>query len=120
MLQNIDYFKGITNKYYELKELFSLVIGRQSEDRYNSAIADSLLGELENIDLDDVHAFFLQNKFVTELIKLKYDLNFLYQQPVILLLYYMAEKTPNKLKILWPLTPEEIDPVFVDLSIKDY
>ncbi|MEN6623878.1 MAG: hypothetical protein ABFD50_20325 [Smithella sp.] len=118
MQNNIDYFKGITNKYYELKDLFSIVVERQSEDRYNSAILDSLIGELEAVDINDVNAFFLQNKFVTELIKLKYDLNYIYRQPLILLLYYMADKMPNKLKILWPYTPEEIGPVFVDLSLK--
>jgi hypothetical protein len=118
MFQNVDYIKDITSKYYELKNLFSVVVGRQSEDRYNSAILDSILEELETINIDDVNAFFLQNKFITELIKMKYDLDFIYRQPLILLLYYMADKTPNKLKILWPYTPEQIDPVFVDLSLK--
>lgn len=112
---NVDYFKGITNKYYDLKKLFSAVIERESDDLYNSAVSDSLLGELENININDVNTFFLQNKFIAELIKLKYDLNFIYRQPLVLLLYYMAEKTPNKLKILWPFTPEEI---YLDLSMK--
>lgn len=62
-----------------------------------------------------LHEFMQTCSVVPSLIKSKRDRKLLFRSPSILLTYYMVQNHPEQTKELWPLTPEDIEPIYTDL-----
>jgi len=123
-------------------DFFETVIGQLNEASVaeKSALDDlcsvysQSIGEpafLTKTDVLIVHAFkaqlpenfgaklreFIQSySVVSSLIKSKRDRKLLFRSPSILLTYYMVQNHPEQTKELWPLTPEDIEPIYTDLG----
>jgi putative GTP pyrophosphokinase len=53
---------------------------------------------------------------LTEQIRQKAQGKLLFRQPAILLVYLLAAEQPHATKGTWPLTPDELRPIYVDLG----
>lgn len=80
-------------------------------------IIDAYADELKTVDLREVPEFIDANSFIKTKIKEKYDAELLFRQPVVLLLYYLAQNRKHVTRDRWPFTEAEIEPVFTDLGI---
>lgn len=59
---------------------------------------------------------FLTSPFIAAQIKKRFDTQYIFRQPWIILAYLMVSEAPNTTAEKWPLTPEEIRPVYTDLG----
>jgi putative GTP pyrophosphokinase len=64
-----------------------------------------------------VSKFLDVKSFVSESVRTKAKAKLLYRQPSILLVYLLASERPADTKARWPLTPDELRPVYVDLGL---
>jgi putative GTP pyrophosphokinase len=60
--------------------------------------------------------FLKANSSVTSMIKSKQDRKVLFRSPSILLTYFMVHQHPELTKEIWPLTHEDIQPIYTDLG----
>jgi putative GTP pyrophosphokinase len=79
------------------------------------ALAGANLGER-------TEALLAEKPFVAERIRARSTSNRLFRQPAILLAYLGAYESPASLKTRWPLTEEDLRPVFIDAgrNLDDY
>jgi putative GTP pyrophosphokinase len=85
--------------------------------RSNAFILDALQPEWENVDFEHIRAF--AGEYRQQIIRWIQDrstANFLYRQPIILLVYFLAQYQQINLARDWPLTPEELTPVYTDMG----
>lgn len=54
--------------------------------------------------------------YVAERVRERGVSKLLYRQPSILLVYLLSHERPAQTKIAWPLTPEELRPIYVDIG----
>jgi ppGpp synthetase/RelA/SpoT-type nucleotidyltranferase len=83
----------------------------------NMFIIDAYSEVLDADITSKVSQFFEERKELAELIQKRARSNVLFQQPAILLVYYLVTKRKSKTKTLWPLLPEELHPIYTDLGI---
>ena len=101
--------------YYCLNnELMKLIDFNNYDEKLNKSIYDQLEDMIKKyIDISVVREFikpFLDN------IKENQDL-IIYQQPIIIILYYLAKEHSKELEEKWDLTLDILQPVFDDLGI---
>ncbi len=60
--------------------------------------------------------FIKTNGFLCEIVKTGKAKSLLYQQPIICLLYYLISIEKELTRELWPLTPDELAPLYTDLG----
>lgn len=77
-------------------------------DAYEDVLGDDIV--------DRVSAFLNEKAFVPEQIAARATQKLLYRQPAILLVYLRVNEAPAATKSKWPLTDEELKPIFVDLG----
>lgn len=100
----------------ELISLYESVTEPDYEKRLNLFIIDAYTEMLGTISLSDIKNYFEDNPFLKDKIKERYELSLLYRQPVVILLYYLISKETYKTKNMWPLTDNELRPLFTDLG----
>jgi putative GTP pyrophosphokinase len=101
----------------ELTNIYSSEIREpQYQKRLNTFILDSYKDLLSNNITDNIKTFIGQHPKIKELILNKYDQNLIYRQPIILLLYYMITNQRHNVIRHWPLTEDELNPLFIDLG----
>lgn len=61
-----------------------------------------------------VDAFVQKKAYVADAIKRRMESNVLYKQPVVLLVMMLVTEGPNGAREAWPLTPDELRPIFED------
>jgi putative GTP pyrophosphokinase len=81
----------------------------------NTYMLDQLSDLWEGIDWSDVHHFASQQP-VGRWVRDRYDDDFLYRQPLIMLIYYLAETAKINLWQRWPWLEDELTPVLDDLG----
>lgn len=98
-----DHYQRITQRVPVIGKLTSLIL-----DAYREKLAD---------DLDARLAELLQEKpYLGERIKERARKNAIYRQPVIVLMQLFASKEPNATAERWPLTPDELRPIYEDVG----
>ncbi|MGE5458107.1 MAG: (p)ppGpp synthetase, partial [Methanococcaceae archaeon] len=85
--------------------------------KMNYLILDAYRDLLKEIAVSDIDSFLTRNSFLHEVIKSKTTISLLYRQPIILFLYFLIKMRRNVCKNNWPLTDEELRPLFTDLGI---
>ena len=65
----------------------------------------------------DVATYLNGHDFVAKFVADRADTRLLYRQPSILLVYLLAAQSAADLKARWPLTDDELRPIFADLGL---
>lgn len=102
-----------------LNKMYTERIGHTNyEPRLNNYLFTKLRDIIKNDDLAKLTQYFLrEEKNLADIIRRNYEKNLLYRQPIILLVYYLIAKKKNRLKRIWPYTPDELSPFFVDIGV---
>jgi len=82
----------------------------------NLLVLDALREKITGDLLEKVREFLRLKTFVGQRIAEKAEYQHIFKQPVILLAYYLVFENPGEAKNVWPLTPDELRPVFDDLG----
>lgn len=113
-----------SNKFLQnLGEIYGNLINSsymsEYEDKFNSFMFDAYEHEIENLEPQLIQEFLEKedNSYIPGLIKDRYHEGFLYRQPIILLFFYLISKGREKFRDQWPLTENELTPLFSDLGL---
>lgn len=99
-----------------LRELYDNIVTADYEEKLNTLILDAF----RDVISDDVFAEvneIASETMIRDIIKRKYESSLLYRQPIILLIYYLILEKRQLCKLSWPLTDNELQPLFSDLGI---
>lgn len=98
-----DQYSAVTGLAPYVGKLTSLVL-----DAYRECLTEDLASRLEK---------FIENKgYAGDAIRRRVENNIFYKQPVVLLVMMLAHETANATQASWPLTPDELRPVFEDIG----
>lgn len=124
-----DYFEQVSRQVGEmikggqalserLSKVYRVRVGLEPElSRTEGLILEAYENDV-NEDLEASLLAFLEEKsFVADRVSAKAKTKLLYRQPSILLVYMLAAKAPAATKDKWPLTPNELKPVYVDIGL---
>lgn len=100
-----------------MTELYKHFVGKTPlVDKTNALVLSAFRSEL-GLDLrDQINNLLIKYQFIIERIAERYDSQYTFRQPWILLAYYLVSVKPNMVREQWPLTLQEIEPVFTDLG----
>lgn len=70
----------------------------------------------KKITSDVLIEFIKKNEYLIEKIKKGKAKSLLYQQPIICLIYYLIHNEKELTRELWPLTPDELAPLYADIG----
>lgn len=85
-------------------------------DKTNALVLSAFRSEL-GVGLEDQLTTLLRKyPFISERIAQRFDDKYIFRQPWVLLVYYLVSEKPYFLKEKWPLTLQEIEPIFIDLG----
>lgn len=110
---NDSFFQDFMRK---LDEMYSTFTEPEYDKQFSMYIFDAYSETLNSIDIDDIESFVNKNAFIKDIILKKYERSLLYRQPIILLLYYLISSKRKKASELWPLTDNELAPLYADLG----
>jgi ppGpp synthetase/RelA/SpoT-type nucleotidyltranferase len=100
----------------ELSYLYREKVGLSAEiSKAESLLVDAYGSDDPNL-IADVKAFLDEKSYVAERIAERSKTKLLFRQPSILLVYHAASRTPRKAAEAWPLTANELAPVYSDLG----
>jgi hypothetical protein len=111
--------RRIDDAIAKLSSAYARIVGvtPETDPLANRFILDALQEMWRDGDLDDLERYVddqlpVLSRWVAE----KAPISFLFRQPTIILLYYLASKARIDLRRQWPLTDRELDPVYADLG----
>lgn len=84
--------------------------------RVNTLILDAFVDKLVPQFGHDLSGFLSGKPYVLTLIAEHAPHQLLFRQPAVLLLYYLASVWPRDTKRRWPLTPDELRPIYDDIG----
>jgi putative GTP pyrophosphokinase len=112
---------GILEELMKIYEEFTSSSVRASyEKKLNSFLLDALSDVLADLQISDIKKFLFEdenNSFLKNIILDRQNSLLIYKQPVVILLYYLISKKRFKLRKVWPLSDDEIRPLFTDMGI---
>ena len=124
-----DYFEDVTRRVEEVtaperaltEALASVYRERVGANSQASRLEGLLLDALESPDVEsirtEVESMLDNNSYLASQIGRRARSKLLFRQPSILLVYGLANKHGTELKQRWPLTEDELRPVFTDLGL---
>ncbi len=99
-----------------LREIYEAGVGRPAQpSRVEGLLLDALLPEQSYAE--SLSQFLSERRYVFERVNEHASMKLLFRQPSILLVYFLAATTPANLVRKWPLTRDELTPVFTDLGL---
>ena len=123
-----DFFESVTRDLRDasapargnwevLQAAYVAATSRSGESQASNYLILDAFGSLIPADFRAIlDAFLAQNGFVTDIIKERAPRQHLFRQPAILLAYWVVHQSPNRAKEMWPLTADELRPIFGDLG----
>ncbi|WP_448206441.1 GTP pyrophosphokinase [Azospirillum sp. sgz302134] len=100
-----------------LNQKYATAVGRAPEaSRANTLLLDAMASELPADLSAALDSFLDKNPFVKEKIAARANDRALYRQPAILLVYLLAQESPHTTQEIWPLTMDELEPIYTDLG----
>lgn len=100
----------------KLNNLYETITIPDTEEKLNIFILDSLQEIISDIEFSKIEKYIEDRPDIKSIITRKYNDLLIYRQPVIVLLYYLIQKQRYKLNQSWPLTQNELRPLFIDLG----
>ncbi|MGB7399046.1 GTP pyrophosphokinase [Castellaniella sp.] len=82
----------------------------------NSFVIDALIELLPPGFQQEIDAFYAEKSYIFSKIREHREISHLFGQPIILLAYFLAERSPARLKTAWPLENTELETAFSDLG----
>jgi ppGpp synthetase/RelA/SpoT-type nucleotidyltranferase len=93
-------------------------VGREPElTRAEGLVLDAYEAEAGEDAVNRLRILLDQKAYLADRVRGKAASVLLYRQPSILLVYLLASDRPTATKQKWPLTPDELRPVYVDLGL---
>lgn len=86
-------------------------------EKSNFLILDSFKEKLEVGLANRINVFIEEKEYILAKIAKRAETQHLFRQPIILLIYLCVNTAPAETKEIWPLTAEELRPIFLDLGI---
>lgn len=108
--QSDQWIKGLESLY---RETISQDPG--TNHRANSFLLSALNNLLKDERIESVRDF-VQSNPISQWVNMRLTESFLFRQPAILLVYYLADKFRIDLKNQWPFTIDELAAVYTDLG----
>ena len=100
-----------------LTELYQQFVGKAPlVDKTNALVLSAFRAELVPNLRDQLTTLLGRYSFIGGRIADRFDQQYTFRQPWILLAYYLVSVKPNAVRERWPLTLQEIEPVFTDLG----
>jgi hypothetical protein len=119
-LEQANHFRNETyvSLLHEYKELVDAQEVEIDVD-FNYSIIDIFRDKIENFSRTAMSKFLVSRPFIKTSIENKYHGNFLFRQPSVLLIYYLATRWNCEIKRSWPYgsLQNELDTIFSDLGI---
>jgi ppGpp synthetase/RelA/SpoT-type nucleotidyltranferase len=84
----------------------------------NQLVIDTFMESLPQDVTDQIEAFLTEKSYVFNKIKEQKGLRHFFNQPVVLLAYFLAEKMPAQTREGWPIDSKDLVKVFSDLGKK--
>ena len=102
-----------------LAEKYLKCVGRSPNlEASNKLVIDAFSDILSAKEIEnDIDRFLLEKPFVCERIIERYDSQFFYTLPIVILAYYLTDTHRHQTKSLWPTNQRDLLQVFSDLSI---
>jgi len=101
-----------------LSQLYLEKVGLKPEtEKSNLLILDSYKDKLTRDLANQINTFINEKDYIPARIAQRAESQHLFRQPTILLMYLFVSLTPADAKETWPLTPDELRPIFLDLGI---
>ncbi len=105
----INYFNGLSH-------IFAEIIDKPSEVKFNYYILESCKDVLQGVDVNEIRRFVKTHEQIERIISSKQEDKLIYKQPVILLIYFLIKTRSRKLRQCWPLTFDELKPLYTDMG----
>jgi putative GTP pyrophosphokinase len=105
-----------SNFLTNLNATYKRIIAPDYEEKLNVFILDAFKDLLGGIDIGDLQEY-ASEEVIRKIITRNYSRALIYRQPVILFIYYLIDRQRNVFRENWPLTDEELRPLFSDLGI---
>lgn len=100
-----------------MREEYTKIKDPEENIKIQDLIIESYADIIQKIDKDNFMEFIKHNQpIIVDQVTKKYKSELLFRQPIILLIYYLIEKYPSKLKANWPLTEDLIKPIYAKLG----
>jgi hypothetical protein len=101
----------------ELGILYQSVVGREPAimPRANAFLLNALREDWTDVTVSQVTEF-VHSEPVARWVREKAEGHFLFRQPTILLVYFLARRKRISLQQHWPFTTTELEPVYTDLG----
>jgi ppGpp synthetase/RelA/SpoT-type nucleotidyltranferase len=101
----------------ELESLYESVVGREAATapRANAFLLNALRQDWTDVTVSQVTDF-VQSEPVARWVREKADEHFLFRQPTVLLVYFLARRKRISLQQHWPFTRTELEPIYTDLG----
>jgi putative GTP pyrophosphokinase len=91
---------------------------RPNKDKTNTVVLQSFRHKLGEDLRQKILAMLDAKPIIVSMIKDNFDAQYIYRQPWILLAFLFASSEPSQTAEKWPLTPDELRPVYNDLGIR--
>lgn len=85
-------------------------------DKSNALVLHAFKPALTADLRDRLESFFMKHEFVPGHVRARAPTQYIFRQPWVLLAYLLVHEAPRSTAARWPLTPEEIKPIYVDLA----
>lgn len=124
-----DFFENVTDDLraateqtrafsHQMANLYQKEIGLQPKiTRTEGLILDAYEAFATEEAVSDTINFLNGKKFIIDKIKERRGFLQLFREPSVLFLFYLVDKHPGQAKIMWPLTPSELEPIYTDLGL---
>lgn len=100
-----------------MSELYLRYVGRAPLiDKTNAIVLGAFREQLTATLREDIITLMETYNFIGQRIADRFDTQFTFRQPWILLAYFLVASRPHLVREAWPLTMQEIEPVFTDLG----
>lgn len=86
------------------------------QERSNQLVVDSVMEFVSAEVISEIKEFLTTKSYVFEKIKEQYGLRHFFNQPTVLLAYFLVEKIPAQIKDAWPIDTDDLAKVFSDLG----
>ena len=101
----------------DFSSFYAEYVGRKPEvTRTESLILDIYGNKFTDKFIEDAKEFLKEREYISKSVSDLAGSKLLFRQPAILLVYYLASTHPSSTKENWPLLPEELRPIYVELG----